>query len=409
MATFAYKAVTAGGETREGTVEAPGRMEAMRVLARQGLRPVRLGEGGVPAAARPRADAGLLRRRGGVTARDLERFTRQLSNLLAAGVPLSRALQILGREGARPAAAARWREVRDLVVDGAGLADAMGRFPQIFPRVYTAMVRAGETGGFLSLVLGQIAEFQARDKELRGKVVAALTYPAVLLVLTLAVMVFLLTFFIPRFEAMFNDLGAPLPLLTQAILATSRAITGYGPVILAALVGVGIMVARWLGSPAGRRAREQATLAAPVVGPLAARLAMTRFCRMLGTLVRSGVELITALRVARESLGNQVLVDTLGDAIERIRKGESLASALASCRSLFPGDVVEMIAVAEESGRLDAELVRLADESEKDLDGQLRTAVSLAEPLMLFIMAALIGTIFVGMVLPIFSIQDYIK
>jgi type II secretory pathway component PulF len=231
----------------------------------------------------------------------------------------------------------------------------------------------------------------------------------VLLALTVAVVIFLMTFFIPRFQTMFEGLGAPLPLLTRGIIGASAVVRDWG-LLVAAVVAVGLVAARqWIASPAGRRAWQVVALRLPVFGGLAARFAATRFCRMLGTLSRSGVELITALQVSRESLGNQVLIDALTAAIEDVRKGEPLARSLGSCARLFPPSTIEMIAVAEESSRLDEELVRLAEESEKDLDGQLRLAVALAEPALLFVMASVIGTIFIGMVLPIFTIQDYIN
>jgi len=405
MGVFAYRALGPSGVT-EGRIDAPGRSEALRILEGRGLRPIRVDE----ATRKLTAPAtSWLPNSGRVTAADLERFTRQLASLLAAGVPLSRALAILTRDGSRTAALAAWRELRELVIDGASLADGMSRQPAVFPRIYVAMVRAGEAGGFLALVLGQVADFQARDKELRSRLVSALTYPAVLLALTVAVMIFLMTFFIPRFQVMFEGLGAPLPALTQAIIAASGIVRNYGAAVLAVGIVGFVALRQWLPSEAGRRQWQAAILRTPVYGVLAARVAATRFCRMLGTLVKSGVELITALQIARESLGNQILADALTTAIERVRKGEPLAASLAPCGELFPPTLVEMIAVAEETGRLDAELVRLAEESEKELDAQLRLAVALAEPALLFVMAALIGTIFVGMVLPIFSIQDYIN
>jgi type II secretory pathway component PulF len=408
MAIFEYKAVGPQGQVAEGSLEANGRQDALRILSGQGLKPVRVAE----AASAPTEEGGLLSfslQRKRVSARDLERFTRQLSSLLSAGVPLSRALQILTRESSNPAAAAQWKEVRDLVVDGMSLADAMAKTPEVFPRVYVAMVRAGEMGGFLDLVLAQVAEFQATEKELKSKITSAMIYPAVLMVLAIAVLVFLLVFFIPRFQLIFQGFGAALPLLTRVIIAASDLLSSYGLIVLIAII-IGIYGVRsWLATPDGRRHWQRWLLKMPVVGPLAARFAMTRFCRMLGTLTHSGVELIASLRVARESIGNQTLIDAINDAIERVRKGDSLSSSLSGCPQLFPGSVVEMISVAEESGRLDEELVRLAQTTEKDLDGQLRTAVALAEPLLLFLMAAFIGTIFVGMVIPIFTIQDYIN
>jgi type II secretory pathway component PulF len=271
------------------------------------------------------------------------------------------------------------------------------------------MVEAGESGGFLDVVLGQIADFQAREKELRAKVVSALMYPAVLLFLAIAVLIFLMVFFIPRFQTLFEGFDAALPALTQVIVAISNLIRGYGLYLVAAL-GAGIWFGRkWFALESSRRLWESWLLRAPIVGPLAARLAMARFCRMLGTLLGAGVSLIAALNVARRSLGYQTLIDLVTDSTERVKKGEPLGASLADCRALFGGSTLEMIAVAEESGRLDQELVRLAAVSEITLDRQLKTAVSLAEPLMLFMIAGFIGTIFVGMVIPIFTIQDYIK
>ncbi len=344
-----------------------------------------------------------------ITPRMLENFTRLLSSLLAAGVPLSRALVILMKEAASPAAGAQWKQVHDLVVDGLALADAMARSPKTFPRVYVAMVEAGETGGFLDVVLGQIADFQAREKEMRGKVMVALLYPVVLLVLALGVLIFLLVFFIPRFQTIFTGFGAELPLLTQIIVSTSELLRSWG-IVLALGLGIGAFFLRtWFLSEKGRRVWEGLILKAPVIGPLVAQFSMSRFCRMLGTLLGAGVPLVNCLNVARRSIGNQILVDAVTNSIERVKEGKPLGPSLGDCRMLFSGATLEMIAVAEESGRLDQELVRIANVTEGDLDRQLKTAVALAEPLMLFLIAGFIGIIFIGMVIPIFSLQDHIK
>jgi type II secretory pathway component PulF len=414
MPSFTYKAAQRGGATTEGMIEATSRQEAMRLLQERGLAPLRLTEaaaGTNGGASNPNKSS--LPKLGGPSKRvsfaALEDFTRSLSSLLAASVPLSRALTILYKETSNPAAAARWKELHDMVVDGVSLADAMGRAPDVFPRVYVAMVEAGETGGFLDLVLTQIADFQAGEKELRAKVVSALVYPAVLLTLAIGVVIFLMVFFIPRFQTLFAGFDAALPALTQVIINFSKLVRGYG-LFLALGVGAAIYFGKqWLGSDANRRKYEAILLKAPVVGPLAAQIAMARFTRMLGTLLGAGVSLMNALGVARRSLGNQILIDLVADSTERVSKGESLAASLANCRALFPGSTLEMISVAEESGRLDKELVRLAEVTEKVLDRNMKTAVSLAEPLLLMVIAGVIGVIFIGMVYPIFTIQDYIK
>ena len=428
MPTFQYRALQSNGAIAEGQIEAGGRAEAFRLMEVQGLRPVSLAErangkarkverpapkthvekNGENVDAAPKAAAFSLGSKK-ITPRALENFTRLLSSLLAAGVPLSRALVILTKEAASPAAGAKWKEIHDLVVDGMSLADAMGRSPETFPRVYVAMVEAGETGGFLDVVLAQIADFQAREKEMRGKVMTALMYPLILLVLALAVLIFLLVFFIPKFKTMFAGFNAALPLITQIIVGISDFMVSYGLFILAGVIAVGFMVRTWFVSPQGRRTWERLILRLPAVGPLVAQFAMARFSRMLGTLLGAGVPLINGLNVARRSIGNQVLVDAVSNSIERVKEGKALGPSLSDCRELFSGATLEMISVAEESGRLDQELVRISNVVEGDLDRQLKTAVALAEPLMLFLIAGFVGTIFIGMVLPIFTLQDHIK
>jgi type II secretory pathway component PulF len=416
MPLFQYRALQANGTMAEGQLEAPGRPEAFRQMEGLGLRPISLSEKAAARAEKKGAsfDGSLgslsfFKKSQKVPARALENFTRLLSSLLAAGVPLSRALVILCKEASSPAAAAKWKEIHGLVIDGMSLADAMARSPKVFPRVYTAMVQAGETGGFLDLVLAQIADFQSREKELRSKVMTAMLYPAILFVLAIGVLIFLLTFFIPRFQTIFSGFGASLPWLTQVIIGASHVVRSYGPFVLVGLALLVFFVRSWFVSEKGRRTWEGLMLKAPIVGPLVAQFAMARFCRMLGTLLGAGVPLVQGLNVARKSIGNQILVDAVAQSIERVQQGGQLGASLAECKGLFPGSVLEMVSVAEESGKLDQELIRIANVTETDLDRELKTAVSLAEPLMLFLIAGFIGTIFIGMVMPIFTLQEHIK
>ncbi len=415
MPVFHYKVLQADGTMAEGQIEAAGRADALHQFDSRDQRLIALTEekaaksasaSAVPEGLRPVAR---ILKSEKISARVLENFTRQLSNLLTSGVPLSRALVILQREAATPLAMAKWQELHNSVVDGLSLAAAMAKVPDVFPTVYVAMVEAGETGGFLDVVLNQIADFQAREKELRSKVSSAMLYPCILLTLAAAVLIFLLVFFIPNFEKLFAGFGGALPMLTRLIIQASMIVRSYGVLVLAGFFVVGLLVRHWFFSPQGRRLWEGLILRVPLLGPLVAQFAMVRFCRMLGTLLAAGVPLVQALQVARQSLGNQILVDAVSAAITRVQEGSRLGQSLADCRSLFPGSVVEMVSVAEESGRLDAELVRVAGVTEGDLDHQLRTAVAFAEPLMLFLVAGFIGTIFIGMLLPIFTLQEYIK
>ncbi len=410
MPYFQYKALNSGGVLDAGSIQASNRPDAFDKIKQLGLQLVHLEETAEGGAGFAKSDGiSMPWKQRKISFKMLGTFTRLLSSLLAAGVPLSKALTILYRETTDPAASKKWREVHDLVIDGVSLSDAMSRSPETFPTVYTAMVEAGETGGFLDLVLEQIAEFQARDKELRGKVISAMIYPAVLMFLAIAVLIFLMVFFIPRFKTLFEGFDAALPMLTQVIVTASEFSQRYGIFIIIAMAFLVYLARTWVTSERGRRIYERWLLTAPVIGPLSSQFAMARFSRMLGTLIHAGVPLVSGLNVAQRSIGNQILTDAIEDSVERVKKGESLARSLGNCSLLFSGATVEMISVAEESSRLDKELIRLAEVTEKELDQQLKTAVALMEPLMLFFIAAFIGTIFVGMVIPIFTIQDYIK
>ena len=405
MPSFRYKALMSDGRPTEGTLEGRSRQEILSRLKSEGWIPVRIDERTAPRSSLPTSGADTVR----LPSAARETFFRQLSSLLAAGVPLARSLKRLSREGGSAKGRYVWGRLHDLVADGHPLADAMAGFPHAFRGVDVAMVHAGETGGFLALVLEQIADFQAREHDLRNKFTAALIYPCVLALLSVAVVVFLMTFFIPRFESMFADFGAQLPPLTEFIIYISNWLRAWGGLVAAALLVLYLGARNRLASATGRRQWEAALLHLPIAGRLVAHVAMTRFCRMLGTLTGAGVPLITALNVARQSLGNQVLVDAVHEAVRRVQQGSSLADGLGTCPVLFPGSVLEIISVAEQTGRLAEELNRFADASERDLDRQLQTAVALAEPAMLFVMAAVVGTIVVGMVLPIFALQDYIR
>ncbi len=410
MPTFQYRALQADGKIAVGQLDAPGRPDALRQMETLGLRPVNLSE---KTSAKSKngstQNISFNFQSQKVSAKELENFTRLLSSLLAAGVPLSRALVILCKESAKPAVAAQWKRVHDLVVDGMTLADAMAQSPETFPRVYTAMVQAGETGGFLDVVLAQIAEFQSRDKELKSKVMTAMLYPCILFVLALIVLTVMLVFFIPKFQNVFNSLHGNLPLITQVIIGTSHVVIHFGLFVGIGVAAIAFLVRTWFASEKGKRVWEGLVLRSPIVGPLNAQFAMARFCRMLGTLLGAGVPLVQSLNVARKSIGNQILVDAVTQSIERVQQGGRLGQSLAECKELFSGSVLEMVSVAEESGKLDVELIRIAAVTESDLDRNLKTAVAFAEPLMLFLIAGFIGVIFIGMLLPVLSMGEHIK
>ena len=411
MAAFAYTALDRQGKRVTGTVPAESRADAMDFVMGKGLSPVSLSEmsNGAAAATKSAGRGFSLSNPTKVPQREVESFTRELANLLAAGLSLSRALALLKREAHHPAAKATWTQIHDDVVGGEALADSLAKAPKTFSTVYVAMVRAGEAGGFLPLVLGQIADFRQREQELKGKVKTAMIYPIALACVASCVLVFLLTFFIPKFSGIFEQFGSKLPYLTQIVVAISSWLIHYG-VFLAIGIAIGVWAMRkWLETDAGRRAWERAILATPALGTVIARFSLVRFCRMLGTLVGAGVPLIASLRVAREAIGNQSMSDVVNNSIEQVQRGIALSKSLAGNERFFPASVIEMISVSEETGRLDKELVRLAASYEVDLDRNLKTLVALAEPLLLVVMAAVIGTVVVSMLLPVFTLQDMIN
>src|SRR6185437_11287329 len=340
MATFAYTALDRTGRQTSGTIPADSRAAAMDAVVGRGLSPVSIEE-----QRSGKADvAGSLKKPPTrVSQSAVETFTRELANLLGAGLSLSRALHLLRREASQPGAKYVWSKVHDEVVGGTSLADSLAKWPKTFSTVYIAMVRAGEAGGFLPIVLQQIADFRTREQDLKGKVKAALVYPCVLGVFASGVLIFLLTFFIPRFQGIFASFGANLPWLTQIVVAISHTVIHYGIFVIAALVAVGFAAKQALASDSGRRMIERLVLKTPVLGKVAARFALVRFSRMLGTLVGAGVPLVSALRTARESLGNQTLADAVSIAIEEVQRGTPLSKSLAATPVLFTPAVVEMV------------------------------------------------------------------
>ena len=402
MPQFVYRAVDSQGHEVTATLEAPSRKSVIERLSAQQLCPVTIEAEGKEAAQS-------LFRSARVSKLEVEAFTRELASLLQAGVALSRALAILGRETSKENTKQQWQAVGNYVSGGMSLADALAQFPRSFPSVTIAMVRAGETGGFLDLVLSQIADFRTREQDLIGKVRAALIYPIILAVMSTAILIFLLTYFIPRFATMFDEFGGTLPLLTQAIVSFSDILLHYGLLLVAGIALALMGLQRYLATPEGRYAMERTLLRVPLLGTAIGRFALIRFCRMLGTLVGAGVPLVTALHTAKEAIGNEVLAEAVSTAIENVQRGQTLARSLALCPELFPASVIEMVSVAEESGRLEQELVRLAGTYEQNLDRHLKMMVAIAEPAMLFLMAVLVGTVVIGMLLPIFNLQELIQ
>jgi len=357
------------------------------------------------AAAAPRPQARTI---GRVSQSAAEAFVRELSSLLAGGVALSRALHILSREASQAAAKRRWTAIHDDVVGGMPLAEAMGRWPGSFSAVQVAMVRAGETGGFLEDVLHRLAVFIEKDQELRSRVAAALAYPALLIVIGSFAVIFLMVFFIPRFSEIFAKMGGNLPGPTRVVMAVSYFFRDYWMVSFGALV---LMVLGWSQLSAtvtGKHFVDRLKVRFPLFGDIVRKNSVSRFARTLGTLLKSGVPILGALSISKEAMGNVVLMEDIDEAAEGVKQGRGLADILRHSR-YFPAMVIDMIAVGEEGGNLDEVLISVAESYDLQVDRAVRVFISLFEPALLLIMATLVGFIVISMLLPVFTLSSMVK
>ncbi|MBC8114029.1 MAG: type II secretion system F family protein, partial [Candidatus Saccharimonas sp.] len=339
-----------------------------------------------------------------VPARILCVFYTQLSDLLRAGVPLLRSLDLLIKQTRHVTLKGVLQEVRDQVADGTRLAEALRQHPTVFSELTISMVRAGEEGSFLEDTLQRIATFTEHQEELKGRVIGAMAYPAFLVVVGSLVLVAMLIFFVPKFEPLFDKMrqDGTLPWATTALLAMSGFLQKYGWLGLIALPGLFVAVQQYFSNAAGRRRFDEFRLKLFGVGRVVRSLAIARFCRVLGTLLHNGVPILNSLRIAKDATGNLILSEAIGTAADHVSSGRSLAQPLGECNQ-FPLDVIEMISVGEEANNLEQVLVTIADKMERQTNRQLDLVVRLLEPLMLVIMAGVILFVLIALMLPIFN------
>jgi general secretion pathway protein F/type IV pilus assembly protein PilC len=391
---FTYEALSSAGVRSQGSLTATSEREALGMLDARGMFPLRIA-------------AAKAARRGGrrVRSRVLAAFYAQLADLLHSGVPLLRSLDILERQTNQPAFQNVLREVRARVADGMGLAQAMGQHPKAFNELAVSMVRAGQEGGFLEDVLRRIADFTEQQEDLKAKVIGALAYPIFLACAGFLILNILVIFFVPKFEPIFKKLEekGELPSLTVGLMAVSHFMQGWGGITL--LVGAIVAVVafrRWAGTEGGRKIVDAFKLRIPVAGKIYLSFALSRFTRILGTLLHNGIPILKALTISKDSTGNRVLAEAIDKSAENITAGDALATPLTACK-YFPRDVVEMIAVGEESNNLDKVLVDIAQGLEKRTGRQLELFVRLLEPLMLLVMAFVTLLVVAGLLLPVFK------
>ena len=402
MPDFTYEAMNPSGQKTSGTVTATSEREAALVLDGKGLFPLR-----ITLAKTQAAGSGWGKR---VKGRHLATLYSQLADLLHSGVPLLRALDILERQSTNPTLQAVLRDIKAKVADGTGLAQAMAGHPNVFDELAVSMIRAGQEGGFLEDVLKRIAVFVEHQEDLKAKVIGALAYPVFLAIAGFCVLNILVIFFVPRFEPIFAKLEekGELPSLTAALMGFSHFLQS-GPGILAVFGSIAVFVAffRWTRR-GGRVWADRMRLKLPGFGKIYLALSLSRFTRILGTMLHNGIPILRALAIAKDSTGNRVLALAIEKSAQNITAGQTLTEPLRRC-GYFPGDIVEMIAIAEESNSLEKVLIDIADGLEKRTARELELMVKLLEPVMLLIMAAVTLLVVAGLLLPVFKMGSAVS
>jgi type IV pilus assembly protein PilC len=421
MPRYTYVALDSRGQESAGLVDASSTNEAIGQLRQAGYFPTNVceeGKGGgadgktARRAAKPvRAEraAGskniVLFQRKSVKPKTLMIFTRQLATLIDAGLPLLRSLNVLAKQERDSVLKNTINKLADSVQGGSTFSEGLAQHPRLFNDLYVNMVRAGELGGVLELVLTRLAEFQEKAQKVKNKVVAAMVYPIIVLLLAMAIMTFLLIFIVPKFETIFHDMlgDKPLPAITLFVIGVSDFMQHHWAVLL------GVIVVTVAGSKfaartrAGRAMIDRIKLRAPLFGDLIRKTSISRFSRTLGTLVTSGVPILQALNVTRETAGNTVIARAISQVHDSVKEGESIVQPLEASGA-FPPMVISMIDVGEETGQLPEMLLKIAEVYDDEVDNSVAALTSLLEPIMIVLLALIVGTIVIALFMPLISI-----
>ena len=428
MATFQYIAKDAAGNETRGQIEAGDRSSAIAAVRAQGLFPTALGEvksapaasapapkakakkGKAPAAAKPAASKSKDIKlpswmRGKVKTKVLTQFTRQLATLVNAGLPLMRGIDVLKRQMKDPQMVEALNGIAENIAAGGTFSESLTQYPKIFDKLYVNMVKAGEAGGVLEVVLGRLAEFAEKSEKIANKVKGAMIYPIVVLVAAVGITGFLLVAVIPKFKQVFNDMlgGKALPAITQYVMDASEFVQHNGLVIVAIIVAIVVIKKVFGKTEAGAYFYDVCQLKAPVIGTLAQRTAVSRVTRTLGTLLSSGVPILQSLVIVRDTTGNRVVSKALQDVHDAVKEGEGMTQPLSQC-SVFPPMVVSMVEVGEETGALADMLTRIANTYDDEVDNAVAGMTAAIEPALIIVLALVVGTIVTAMFLPMIDI-----
>ncbi len=403
--TFDYRVIDLGGRRTKGRIDASNEAAAAQLLRAQGVVPLQISEAG-GGLRREISIPGLSNRTRLV---DLAVFARQFATMTSSGLSLLRALGVLEEQTARQSLKKAIADVRLDIEGGVSLSAAMGRHDRVFPTLMVAMIRAGETGGFLDNALERIAVNFEKDVALRGKIKSALTYPVIVLGFSALMITAVLLFIVPVFEKMFKQLGGKLPAPTQMLVTASHSMVWAGPLLLAIIVGGSMGFKRALrASPSLRLRFDRFKLRLPVFGALFKKIAISRVSRNLGTLLGVGVPVLQALDVVGATTGNAVIGEAMTDLSESVRNGQPMSTPLVN-HAVFPRMVAQMIEVGEESGQISKMLDKLADFYDREVDTAAEALTSSIEPIMVLLLGAIVGSMVVCLYLPMFTIYQHIQ
>jgi type IV pilus assembly protein PilC len=419
MPSFSYTALDARGQEVRDVIEASSEQEAIQALRQAGYYPTSVGPAGkapkgAPTPAKPAKGQGMRKEinlnipfleRKTVKPKTLMIFTRQLATLIDAGLPLLRGLTVLGKQEPDPVMRKTVGRLSDSVQGGSTFSDALSQHPKIYNKLYVNMVKAGELGGVMELVLVRLADFQEKAQKLKNKVISAMFYPIIVLIIAIAIMAFLLVYIVPKFKEIFDDMlqGRPLPALTQFVISLSGTVQNNFFLIVLAVVAFIVGYSLFARTVKGRATIDAVTLRLPLFGDLIKKGSISRFSRTLGTLVTSGVPILQALNITRDTAGNVVLSDAIQKVHDSVKEGESIVSPLEKS-GLFPPMVVSMIDVGEETGQLPEMLLKIADVYDDEVDNTVAGLTSLLEPIMIVFLAVVVGTIVIALFLPLIDI-----
>ena len=411
MPMFQYKAVSSAGEMKEGVMEGATHAGVIAHLQSTGLIPIRATEVGQAAAVagsatrQPAAKALSLFSKARVSQDDLGILTRELATLLKAGLPLDRSMEILIGLAEKPAVGELLVAIRNDVRGGASLSKALEPHRDIFSRFYVNMVKAGEVGGALGNVLMRLADHMERGKEVRDNVVSALIYPAILFVVAVASVLILVIFVVPQFRQIFEQSGKALPFATDVVLSVGIFMRGYWPVMFAGVALVVWLLLRSLSNPVSRAKWDVKFLRWPIMGKLVTKMEMARFARSLATLLQNGVPLLAGLSILKDTMGNVVFRDAVEVVARDLKEGRGMAKPMNEA-NVFPKLAVQMIAVGEETGKLDEMLFQVADVYDREVAAAVKRALALIEPIMIIGLALLIGGIIMSLLVAMFDLMD---